>query len=82
MRYTHNSDMQTNIYNAFCTLSIAWRCNNALVTVFFLGDADVNPTGWVHPLLDLQFLQTCRSQFQHNDYTKGYIKLSKFINHS
>ena len=61
MRHAYDNDMQTNICNAFCMLSIIWRCNDALVTVFRLSYADVNPTYWVHPLLDLQFLQTYRS---------------------
>ena len=58
IRHAHDNDMQTNICNAFCMLSIAWRCNDALVTVFRLGDADADSTCWVYPLLDLQFLQT------------------------
>ena len=44
MRHTYVSDMQTNIYNAFCMLSIAWRCNDALMTVFRLGNADADST--------------------------------------
>ena len=74
MRHTHDSDMQTNICNAFCMLSIAWRCNDALVIVFRLGDADADSRCWVYPLLDLQFLQTCLSQFQCNDCIKRYIE--------
>ena len=42
MRHTHNSDMQINICNAFCMLSVVWRCNNAFVTVFHLDGADVD----------------------------------------
>ena len=81
MRHAYDSDIQTNICNAFCIVLCAWKCNDAFVIVFRLGDADANPTCWVYPLLDLQFLQTCRSQFQHNDCTKGTLNLSKFINH-
>ena len=44
IRHTHDSDMQINICNAFCMLSIAWRCNDALVTVFRLGDTDADST--------------------------------------
>ena len=44
MRHTHDSDMEINICNAFYMLSIAWRYNDALVTVFLLGDADVDST--------------------------------------
>ena len=44
MRHTYDSDMQTHICNVFCMLLIAWRCNDALVTVFRLGDADADST--------------------------------------
>ena len=75
--------MQTNICNAFCMLLGTWRCNDAFVIVFRLGDVDAHSTCWVYPLLDLQFLQKkFWSQFQHNDCTKSTLNLSKFINHS
>ena len=82
MKHAYDNDMQTNICNAFCTVLCAWKCNDAFVIVFRLGDADADSTCWVYPLLDFQFLQTCRSQFRYNDCTKGTLNLSKFINHS
>ena len=82
MRHAYDSDIQTNICNAFCIVLCAWKCNDAFVIVFRLGDADADSTCWVYPLLNLQFLQTCWSQFQRNDCTKGTLNLSKFINHS
>ena len=39
MRHTYDNDMQTNICNTFCMLSIAWRCNDVVLTMFHLGGA-------------------------------------------
>ena len=58
MRHAHDNDMQTNICNAFCMLSGAWRYNDAILSMFHNGDASANPTCCVYFLLDLQFLKT------------------------
>ena len=42
MRYAHDGDMQTNIYNAFYMLIGAWRCNDTVLTMFHLGSAGAN----------------------------------------
>ena len=38
MRHAYDNDMQTNICNAFCIVLCAWKCNDAFVIVFRLGD--------------------------------------------
>ena len=40
MRHAFDSDMQINIWNAFCMLSVARIYNDVLVTIFCLSDAD------------------------------------------
>ena len=57
MRHAHDNDMQINICNAFCMLSGAWRCNDAVPTMFHLDDIGVDFSYWVYLLLDLQFLK-------------------------
>ena len=44
MRHAYDNDMQTNICNAFYMQSGAWRCNDALMTIFYLGDTGTDST--------------------------------------
>ena len=53
MGHAHNNNMQKNICNAFYMQSGTWRCNDAIPTMFHLGDAGVDSLYWVYILLDL-----------------------------
>ena len=53
MRHAHDSDMQTNICNAFCMLSCVWRCNDVVFVMFHLGGVGTNFICPVYLLLDL-----------------------------
>ena len=52
-RIINPEEDKLNIWNAFCILSGAWRCNDAVSTIFHFDGTGVDSSCWVYLFLDL-----------------------------
>ena len=61
MRHTQDNDMQVNICNAFYMRSGAWRYNDAILTMFHLGDGGVDSPCFTTKLWENSRNKTCKN---------------------